>query len=232
MSLLRARMKANTVMICIVLLLVIPSSLSFTPRFSATYLSAAASASSSRDEDWIFNAVDDDVVVEESSSSSAFIPPAVQRRRQRLGPVIRRVDAASLERQEQAQEDIVQARQRQTTAQQDPNLLSGMSFAQVLMDSGNDKQYSSVATTLLLRALHQDLGEHAKMTRIQAATYRPVRDGCSILARARTGTGKTLAFLIMIRKVKDFMSSNARLVSSLWYQLENWQFKLHMLLLD
>jgi hypothetical protein len=56
-----------------------------------------------------------------------------------------------LERHAQAQEEILQARQRQETAQQDPILLSDVSFAQAMMlDSGNGKQQHSLA---LFRAL-------------------------------------------------------------------------------
>ena len=41
----------------------------------------------------------------------------------------------------------------------------------------------------------QELG-FASMTPVQEATFAPLRAGESVIARARTGTGKTMAFLL------------------------------------
>src|SRR5512138_451690 len=39
---------------------------------------------------------------------------------------------------------------------------------------------------------------YAKPTPVQAATYRPIRDGKDVIVRSKTGTGKTAAFGIPI----------------------------------
>jgi superfamily II DNA/RNA helicase len=48
-----------------------------------------------------------------------------------------------------------------------------------------------------IKALHQDLG-YEKMTVVQEATLPACLDGKDVLAKAKTGTGKTLGFLVRI----------------------------------
>lgn len=73
---------------------------------------------------------------------------------------------------------------RQNEASQDPTLLTEQAFA----DCDNIHPCSK-------RALVEDMGLQ-KMTQVQAETYNAAISGKDVLARARTGTGKTLAFLI------------------------------------
>ena len=70
---------------------------------------------------------------------------------------------------------------RRLEAEKDPTLLSGESFG------GKDLHPSTK------RALMETMGLR-EMTEVQARTFDHVVSGKSLVARARTGTGKTLAF--------------------------------------
>ena len=72
---------------------------------------------------------------------------------------------------------------RRLEAEKDPTLLSGESFG------GKDLHPSTK------RALTETMGLR-EMTEVQARTFDHVVSGKSLVARARTGTGKTLAFLL------------------------------------
>ena len=77
-----------------------------------------------------------------------------------------------------------EAQERHTQALQDPTLLSNQSFVDRPDISPNTK-----------RAITEVLGLK-QMTQIQARAYAATLGGRSVLGRARTGTGKTLAFLL------------------------------------
>eukprot|EP00521_Asterionellopsis_glacialis_P013941 CAMPEP_0195308052 /NCGR_PEP_ID=MMETSP0707-20130614/38025_1 /TAXON_ID=33640 /ORGANISM="Asterionellopsis glacialis, Strain CCMP134" /LENGTH=798 /DNA_ID=CAMNT_0040372311 /DNA_START=94 /DNA_END=2491 /DNA_ORIENTATION=+ len=77
-----------------------------------------------------------------------------------------------------------EAKSRQAEALQDPTLLTNVKFAE-----RNDLHPSSK------RALTEIMGLKT-MTEIQSKTYAAAASGSDVLGRARTGTGKTLAFLI------------------------------------
>lgn len=70
-----------------------------------------------------------------------------------------------------------------TQALQDPTLLSEQKFRDLELHPS------------LQRAVSQDY-HFQQMTRIQEQTWTPIREGQSVLASARTGTGKTIAFLL------------------------------------
>ena len=75
---------------------------------------------------------------------------------------------------------------RQNEALQDPTLLTNQSFSECKELHPSSK-----------RALVEDMGLQS-MTEVQAKTFNAALAGKDVLARARTGTGKTLAFLIPI----------------------------------
>ena len=105
-----------------------------------------------------------------------------KRRRGRLRPLRRQEQLSS-----RAQARVDQAQEiakRQEIAQNDPNLLV-------------DTQFSQVVSPPTLRALQEILGVD-RMTVVQAKTFALAREGESLVARARTGTGKSLAFLVPI----------------------------------
>jgi ATP-dependent RNA helicase MSS116 len=77
-----------------------------------------------------------------------------------------------------------EAQERREHALQDPSLLTSVKFA--------DRTDMHPATK---RALLEELGLQ-EMTEIQAETYAIALQGTSVVGRARTGTGKTLAFLL------------------------------------
>jgi ATP-dependent RNA helicase MSS116 len=79
------------------------------------------------------------------------------------------------------------ARLRYEIAQKDPNLLSEMEFTDPVLGLSPD----------LVKTLTETMGL-VRMTEIQARAFAPLVSGKSVLGRARTGTGKTLAFLIPI----------------------------------
>jgi ATP-dependent RNA helicase MSS116 len=89
--------------------------------------------------------------------------------------------------QQTAEERQKAAQMRYEIAQKDPNLLSDMEFTDPLLG----------LSPVLVKTLTQTLGL-VRMTEIQARTFAPLISGKSVLGRARTGTGKTLAFLLPI----------------------------------
>ena len=101
--------------------------------------------------------------------------------RKRLGR-IRPKRSAAISAQAGARK--VEAQARHAEALKDPTLLTNVIFAE-----RTDLHPSTK------RALTETMGLKA-MTEIQAKTYAAAWSGKSVLGRARTGTGKTLAFLI------------------------------------
>lgn len=85
---------------------------------------------------------------------------------------------------EETQERVAQAAARHQEALKDPTLLSDVRFASRTDIHPNTK-----------RAIQEVLG-HEQMTDIQCKTFSVALEGKSVLGRARTGTGKTLAFLL------------------------------------
>jgi ATP-dependent RNA helicase MSS116 len=78
----------------------------------------------------------------------------------------------------------MEAEGRREQALQDPTLLTSIRFS--------DRNEIHPATK---RAILEVLGLH-EMTQIQAETFAVAMQGVSVVGRARTGTGKTLAFLV------------------------------------
>ena len=78
----------------------------------------------------------------------------------------------------------VQQEQQQIIAQTDPTLLSNTSFALIPEIHSSTK-----------RALMEHLGFQT-MTEIQAQAFYPIVSGSDVIGRARTGTGKTIAYLV------------------------------------
>eukprot|EP00985_Skeletonema_marinoi_P011010 scaffold5184_cov155-Skeletonema_marinoi.AAC.2 len=99
--------------------------------------------------------------------------------------VVRRpLRPASTEKKRAERKAIIES--RQNDALQDPSLLTKQTFAECQQLNPSSK-----------RALVEDMGL-SSMTEVQARTFVAAIEGKDILARARTGTGKTLAFLIPI----------------------------------
>lgn len=97
--------------------------------------------------------------------------------------VVRRpLRKASTEKKRAERKAIIES--RQNDALQDPTLLTKQTFAECQQLNPSSK-----------RALVEDMGL-SSMTEVQAKTFVAAIEGNDILARARTGTGKTLAFLI------------------------------------
>lgn len=84
----------------------------------------------------------------------------------------------------QAEARIQDSKRRQAEALKDPTLLTNVHFAE-RKDLHPDSK----------RALIQVMGL-TSMTEIQAKTYAAASSGQDVLGRARTGTGKTIAFLL------------------------------------
>ena len=108
--------------------------------------------------------------------------------RKRRGP-IRRSRPATGTKSASAQNDSLQIQKeevqnRHRQALKDPTLLSNQKFNDRTDISPNIK-----------RAITEVMGL-SQMTEIQSQTYRAVISGDCVLGRARTGTGKTLAFLL------------------------------------
>ena len=99
-----------------------------------------------------------------------------------LNVVRRPLRPASTEKKRAERKAIIQSRHNE--ALQDPTLLTNLSFAEC------DELHPSSK-----RALVEDMGLQT-MTEVQAKTFAAALAGKDVLARARTGTGKTLAFLI------------------------------------
>jgi ATP-dependent RNA helicase MSS116 len=90
----------------------------------------------------------------------------------------------STEKKRAERKAIIESRQHD--ALQDPTLLTNLSFAECTQLHPNSK-----------RAIIENMG-HQTMTEVQAKSFSAALAGKDILARARTGTGKTLAFLIPV----------------------------------
>jgi ATP-dependent RNA helicase MSS116 len=121
-----------------------------------------------------------------SASSSSSRP----RRR----PIRLNSEAAVAQQKEQEQR-VVQAKVRHQEALKDPTLLSDVRFA--------ERTDIHPATK---RAIKEVLG-HEQMTEIQSKTFAAALSGQSVLGRARTGTGKTLAFLLPV--LEQLMAADA-----------------------
>ncbi|KAL9191500.1 hypothetical protein ACHAXT_001206 [Thalassiosira profunda] len=105
-----------------------------------------------------------------------------RRRTSRLRAVRRPLRPASTEKKRAERKALVEARQNE--ARLDPTLLTNLSFADC------DQLHPASK-----RALVEDMGLQS-MTEVQAQTFAAALAGKDVLARARTGTGKTLAFCI------------------------------------
>lgn len=116
------------------------------------------------------------------SSSSSSCNHRV--RTTRLHVVRRPIRPASTEKKIAERQAFIVS--RQNDAQRDPTLLTDLSFAECKELHPNSK-----------RALVEDMGLRT-MTEVQAKTFAAALVGRDILARARTGTGKTLAFLVPV----------------------------------
>ena len=99
-----------------------------------------------------------------------------------LAALRRPIRPASTEKKIAERKAIVQTRHNE--ALQDPTLLSNLSFSECKELHPSSK-----------RALVEDMGLQS-MTEVQAKTFAAALAGRDVLGRARTGTGKTLAFLI------------------------------------
>ena len=111
-----------------------------------------------------------------ATSTSSTEPAATRRTRARP----RRPSVVT----EQAEQRRAEAEKRQEEALKDPTLLSNVEFA-----TREDLHPSSK------RALTEVMGLKT-MTEIQSKTYAAALSGRDVLGRARTGTGKTVAFLL------------------------------------
>lgn len=105
-------------------------------------------------------------------------------RHTRLNVVRRPLRPASTEKKRAERKAVVQSRQNE--ALQDPTLLTNLSFSECKELHPSSK-----------RALVEDMGLQT-MTEVQAKTFSAALAGKDVLARARTGTGKTLAFLVPV----------------------------------
>jgi ATP-dependent RNA helicase MSS116 len=121
-----------------------------------------------------------------SASSSSSRP----RRR----PIRLNSEAAVAQQKEQEQR-VVQAKVRYQEALKDPTLLSDVRFV--------ERTDIHPATK---RAIKEVLG-HEQMTEIQSKTFAAALQGQSVLGRSRTGTGKTLAFLLPV--LEQLMAADA-----------------------
>ena len=124
-----------------------------------------------------------------SSSSPHRRPPRIRPRRQSPTPssdndfsIDNRYDENNINTNTNNKEEIRVRRHEQ--ALQDPSLLTTIRFSD-RSDMHRDTR----------QALVEGFGLQA-MTQVQAMTYEAALSGRSILARSRTGTGKTLAFLL------------------------------------
>ncbi|EED94590.1 RNA helicase [Thalassiosira pseudonana CCMP1335] len=106
----------------------------------------------------------------------------IRHRYTRLHVIRRPIRPATIEKKIAERKAIVESRHNE--ALQDPTLLTNLSFADC-----NELHVHSK------RAIVEDLGLQT-MTEVQAKTFTAALSGSDVLARARTGTGKTLAFLI------------------------------------
>lgn len=86
--------------------------------------------------------------------------------------------------QQKLEEHVAEAAERHEQALQDPTLLTQSRFADRKDIHPNVR-----------RAIDSVLGLK-QMTTVQLQTFGPARSGANVLGRAKTGTGKTLAFLV------------------------------------
>uniref|UniRef100_A0A7S4JCQ7 ATP-dependent RNA helicase n=1 Tax=Odontella aurita TaxID=265563 RepID=A0A7S4JCQ7_9STRA len=115
-----------------------------------------------------------------SNSPEKNSKPAAQERGRSTRARPRRPAAVA----KQEEDRQAQVKKRHDAALKDPSLLSNVDFS-----SRVDIHHSSK------RALTEIMG-FTSMTEIQARTYAAALSGKDVLGRARTGTGKTLAFLL------------------------------------
>jgi ATP-dependent RNA helicase MSS116 len=101
----------------------------------------------------------------------------------------------SVTQQKEQEQRVSQAKVRHQEALKDPTLLSDVRFSE-----RNDIHPATK------RAIKEVLG-HEQMTEIQAKTFAEALQGRSVLGRARTGTGKTLAFLLPV--IERLMAAEA-----------------------
>jgi len=106
----------------------------------------------------------------------------MQQSQTRLHVVRRPLRPASTEKKRADRKAVIQSRQDE--ALRDPTLLTDLSFSECKELHPSSK-----------RALVEDMGLQT-MTEVQAKTFAAALAGKDVLARARTGTGKTLAFLV------------------------------------
>jgi ATP-dependent RNA helicase MSS116 len=116
--------------------------------------------------------------IENGEDSSATSRPGRRR------PLRRSTSSSATSAQEQLETRRQEAQKRHVEALKDPTLLTKVTFA--------DRADMAPATK---RAIAEVLGLQ-RMTEIQAKTYAAALEGQNVLGRARTGTGKTLAFLL------------------------------------
>lgn len=126
---------------------------------------------------FIFAEASDSTYEEESQSSSK------QRRR---SPRIRPTRPSKTNISTKIESRRREAQDRHQEALKDPTLLSNTKFSD-----------RSDITPALKRGITEVLGLQT-MTQIQAKTYQEALSGESILGRSKTGTGKTLAFLLPV----------------------------------
>lgn len=100
-------------------------------------------------------------------------------------PLRQPIRRSSSEVEQQNQENAAETQKRYEQALQDPTLLSNIPFDDPLLNLDPST----------LRAVTRDMGLQ-RLTEIQAQTWPAAVTGQSLLGRARTGTGKTLAFLL------------------------------------
>lgn len=136
------------------------------PRYSSLPLSAVSPDSNESSQD---TGYEETTPASKSSSRRRPIRPSSQ---------------ASIAQEQQREERAVQAKMRHEDALKDPTLLSDVRFS--------ERSDIHPATK---RAV-QEILNHQQMTDIQAKAFSAALQGRSILGRSRTGTGKTLAFLL------------------------------------
>ena len=124
--------------------------------------------------------------VSESESEEPEETSAARPRRRPRGPI--RSSRLSRSAQEQVEKKQL-AQTRQIVAQEDPTLLStNATFAEY---ASHGKISSST-----IRALEQMVGEQTKMTKVQSLAFPLAREGWSLRVQSKTGSGKTIAFLV------------------------------------
>jgi hypothetical protein len=93
-------------------------------------------------------------------------------------------DSPSCKKDVKKDDNVSEDRQSEASYAEDPSLLTDISFMQ-----RKDEIYPST-----LQALREGMGLQ-NMTQVQAKTFTPALEGKSIMARSRTGSGKTLVRL-------------------------------------